>query len=92
MKSGMLSQAVAQAALAAAEQELRALNRSEPAKAEKETGSLIRMLPRAAAVLRERIGAGNMGLRDPLNCPRPQCPICDVWGQDPDAPMRHAAG
>jgi len=65
MKAGTLSQAVAQAALATAEQELSALDRAEPAKAERDMGRVVRMLPRAADLLRERVGAGNLGLRDP---------------------------
>lgn len=36
-----------------------------PAKEEKNTARIIRMLPRAAHVLRERIRGGNLGLRDP---------------------------
>lgn len=37
----------------------------QPAQEEKQTARIIRMLPRAADVLRERIGADNLGLRDP---------------------------
>jgi len=36
-----------------------------PAKEEKDTARVIRMLPRAAELLRERIRGGNLGLRDP---------------------------
>lgn len=32
---------------------------------EKNLNRIIRMLPRAADVLRERVGAGNIGLRNP---------------------------
>lgn len=65
MKAGTLSQAVAHAAIEKAEQELHALERATPKKEEQETVRVIRMLPRAAELLRERIGAGNLGLRDP---------------------------
>ena len=59
------SQAVAQAALATCEQELSALDRVQPAKDERDTARIIRMLPRAADLLRQRVSGGNLGLRDP---------------------------
>jgi hypothetical protein len=65
MKVGTLSQAVARAAIEKAEEELGALEPVQPAKEEKHLARIIRMLPRATDVLRERIGAGNVGLRDP---------------------------
>jgi site-specific DNA recombinase len=65
MKAGTLSQAVAQSAIETAEGEIRGIERMQPAKEEKDTARIIRMLPRAAAVLRERISGGNLGLRDP---------------------------
>jgi hypothetical protein len=65
MKAGTLSQAVAQAAIVQAEEELRALQQASPAREEKETARILRMLPRAAETLRARLPAGNMGLRDP---------------------------
>jgi site-specific DNA recombinase len=65
MKSGTLSQAVAQAAIEKAEDELRELERAQPAQSERQVNRILRMLPRAAEMLRERIGAGNLGLRDP---------------------------
>jgi len=65
MKAGTLSQPVAQAAIETAEREIRGIERMQPAKEEKDTARVIRMLPRAAQVLRERIGGGNLGLRDP---------------------------
>jgi hypothetical protein len=65
MKAGTLSQAVAQAAIEKAEEEVRVIERMEPRKEEKQTARVIRMLPHAANVLRERIGRGNLGLRDP---------------------------
>jgi site-specific DNA recombinase len=65
MKAGTLSQAVAHAAIETAEGEIRAIESLQPAKEEKNTARIIRMLPRAAQVLRERIRGGNLGLRDP---------------------------
>ena len=65
MKAGTLSQAVAQAAIEKAEEEARAIERMEPGREEKQTARVIRMLPHAAKILRERIGRGNLGLRDP---------------------------
>lgn len=65
MKAGTLSQAVAQSAIDTAEDEIHAIERLQPAKEEKDTARIIRMLPSAARVLRERIGGGNLGLRDP---------------------------
>jgi hypothetical protein len=64
MKAGTLSQAVAQAAIEKAEEEVRAIERMEPERQEKQTARLIRLLPNAAKVLRERIGRGNLGLHD----------------------------
>lgn len=65
MKSETLSQAVGQAAIAKAEEELQSLERVQPAKDEQQTARVIRMLPRAAKLLRQRIRGGNVGLRDP---------------------------
>ena len=65
MKAGTLSQAVAQAAIEKAEEEVRAIERVEPEREERQTARIIRMLPNAARVLRERIRGGNLGLRDP---------------------------
>ena len=65
MRAGTLLQAVAQAAIKKAEEELRTLERIQPAKEENHLARIIRMLPRAADALRERIGRGNLGLRDP---------------------------
>jgi hypothetical protein len=56
---------VAQAAIAEAEEELRGLERAQPAREEKQLTRIIRMLPRAAEVLRKRVGGGDLGLRDP---------------------------
>ena len=60
-----LSPAVAQAAIEKAEEEVRAIERMEPEKEEKQTVRIIRMLPHAAKLLRDRIGRGNLGLHDP---------------------------
>jgi len=65
MKAGTLSQAVAQAAIEKAEEERRGLEREQPAREEKQLTRVIRMLPRAAEALRERVSGGNAGLRDP---------------------------
>lgn len=65
MKAGTLSQAVAQAAIEKADEEIQTLERMVPAKEEKDATRIIRMLPRAAQVLRDRIRGGNLGLRDP---------------------------
>jgi hypothetical protein len=45
--------------------EVRGIERAQPEKDEKQTARVIRMLPSAADVLRERIRGGNLGLRDP---------------------------
>jgi site-specific DNA recombinase len=65
MKAGTLSQAVAQAAITHAEEELRALNQAAPAREEKQTAKILRMLPRAAEAMRARLKRGNLGLKDP---------------------------
>lgn len=65
MKAGTLSQAVAQSAIDTAEREVQAIERAQPAKDEKDTARVIRMLPRAAELLRQRIRGGNLGLREP---------------------------
>jgi hypothetical protein len=65
MKAGTLSQAVAQAAIEKAEEEIRATERLQPAKEERDAARVIRMLPRAAEALRQRVRGENLGLRDP---------------------------
>jgi site-specific DNA recombinase len=65
MTAGTLSQAVAQAAVEKAQEEIQSLERMQPAREEKHTARVIRMLPRAADILRNRIRGGNLGLRDP---------------------------
>ena len=51
MKAGSLSQTVALAAIDKTEEELRALQRTHPIQAERETARIIRMLSRAASSL-----------------------------------------
>jgi hypothetical protein len=65
MKAGTLSQTVAQAAVAHAEEELRTLNEAAPAREEKQTAKILRMLPRTAEAMRARLRTGNLGLKDP---------------------------
>jgi hypothetical protein len=65
MKAGTLSQAVAQAAIEKAEEEIRAIERLQPAREERDASRVIRMLPKAAELLRQRIRGENLGLRDP---------------------------
>jgi hypothetical protein len=62
---GTLSPAVAEAAIRQAENELLILNRAGPAAEEKITARILQMLPRAAQLMKQRIAAGNAGLRDP---------------------------
>ena len=40
-------------------------SRPSPQRDEKQAGRVIRMLPRVAEAMRERLAAGNLGLRDP---------------------------
>ncbi len=65
MKAGTLSRAVAQAAVEKAEEEIRSFEGVQPAKEERDTARITRMLPRAAELLCERIRGGNLALRDP---------------------------
>ena len=65
MKAGTLSLAVAQVAIEKAEEELQGLQRTRPESGAKEAERIIRMLPRGAEKLRQRIRAGNLGLRNP---------------------------
>ena len=64
-KQGTLSPAVAEAAIRQAEDELQGLNRAQPIASEKATARILRMLPRAAEVMRQRVAGGSLGLRDP---------------------------
>ncbi len=92
MKSGTLSQAVAQAAIEKAEEELRALERVQPARDEKQTARIIRMLPRAARILRERIGAGNLGFRDPRSIVPGRNVLFGMFGKVPLRPAKLKPG
>jgi hypothetical protein len=65
LKAGTLSQAVAQVAIEKAQEEIRAIERLQPAREERDASRVIRMLPKAAELLRQRISGGNLGLRDP---------------------------
>jgi hypothetical protein len=69
MKAGTLSPAVAQAAIEKAEEEITAIEQQQPVKEERDTARVIRMLPRAASTLRQRISGGNLALRDPRTVP-----------------------
>jgi hypothetical protein len=65
MKAGALSQVVAQAAIEKAQEEVRAIERLQPAREERDASRVIRMLPRAAETLRQRVSGGSFGLHDP---------------------------
>jgi hypothetical protein len=65
MKAGTLSQAVAQVAIEKAEEEIRAIERFQPARDERDAALVISRLPKAAELLRQRIRRENLGLRDP---------------------------
>lgn len=80
MKAGTLSQGVAQAAIEQAEQELRTLARAQPEREEKDAGRVIRMLPGVAKVLRERIGAGNLGLKTPAGIIQGRNVLFEMFG------------
>jgi site-specific DNA recombinase len=90
MKSGTLSQAVGQAAIAIAkaEEELHSFERLQPAKDEQETARIIRMLPRAAEVLRKRIQGGSLGLRDPRSIVQGRNTLFGMFGGK--VPLRQA--
>ena len=80
MKAGSLSQTVALAAIDKAEEELRTLQRTHPIQAERDTARIIRMLPRAASSLRERLGAGNLGLRNPRSVMQARALLFEMFG------------
>lgn len=86
MKSGTLSRAVAQAAIAHAEEELRTLNQAAPAREEKQTAKILRMLPRTAEATRARLKTGNLGLKDPpIDHSGAKYPLWAVQWQSTDA-------
>ena len=92
MKAGTLSQAVAQAAIDRAQEELQALERAQPQQEERHSARIIRMLPRAARVLRERIGAGNLGLRDPRLIVQGRNALFNMFGKIPMRPGKVRPG
>lgn len=65
MKAGNLSAAAAQAAITTLEGEREELARPVSDDREKQTARILRMLPRSAELLRQRVTGGNLGLRDP---------------------------
>ena len=67
MKAGSLSETVALAAIEKAEEEIQSLRQAQPEATEKDVARLIRMLPRAAEALRERIRSDNLGLQAPTS-------------------------
>jgi hypothetical protein len=69
MKAGTLSLAVAQAAIEKAEEEISVIEQQQPATEEWDATRVIRILPRAAEVLGQRIRGGDLGLRDPGGSP-----------------------
>ncbi len=89
MKSGALSQAVAQAAIEHAEAELRALQQPDTAREEKESARVIRLLPRVAEQLRQRLGEGNLGLRSQAAILQGRTILFNLFGGK--VPMRQAA-
>jgi len=80
MKSGTLSLAVAQAAIDKAEEELQELAQKALQREEKQTARITRLLPRAADTLRERVRAGNGGLRDPRSIVQGRNILCGMLG------------
>jgi hypothetical protein len=80
VRSGALSPAVGQAAIDQAQQERAALVRVVPERVEKDSARIIRMLPKAAEVLRERLKAGNSGLRDPRSIIQARNVVFNMFG------------
>jgi DNA invertase Pin-like site-specific DNA recombinase len=80
MKNGTLSQTVAVAAIAKAEEEVAALEQVQPAADEKNGARVIRMLPQAARVLRQRISRGNLGFRDPRSIVQARNVLFSMFG------------
>lgn len=70
LEASTLSQAVAHAALVEAEDELRELERVVAANEGRELARIVRTLPQAAGILRERVWGGGLGLRDPRSMTR----------------------
>lgn len=80
MKAGNLSAAAAQAAITTLEREREELARSAPDDREKETARILRMLPRSAELLRQRITGGNLGLRGPNSILQARKALFDMFG------------
>ena len=80
MKAGTLSQAVGNAAIAKADEELATLHRTKPAQEEKEATRVVRMLPRAVEIMRKRNGAGGLGLRDPRSILQARSTLFEMFG------------
>jgi site-specific DNA recombinase len=80
MKSGTLSQTVALAAIEKAEQERTSLEQAQPEQDEKRAARVIRMLPQAARVLRQRISRGNLGFRDPRSIVQARNVLFSMFG------------
>jgi hypothetical protein len=88
LKAGTLSQAVAQVAIEKAQEEIRAIERLQPAREERDASRVIRMLPRAAETLRQRISGGNLGLRDPRSIVQARNTLFAMFGGR--VPLRRA--
>jgi hypothetical protein len=87
-KAGTLSPAVAQAAIDTAENERQALERMKLDRSEKQTARILRMLPRTAEALRERIQGGNAGLRNPRSIVQGRNVLFEAFGGK--VPLRRA--
>ncbi len=80
MNSGRLSAAAAQAAITTLEREREELSRPALDDREKQTARILRMLPRSAELLRQRVTGGNLGLRDPTSILQARNALFDMFG------------
>lgn len=80
MKSGKLSAAAAQAAITTLEREREELARPAPDDREKQAARILRVLPRSAEQLRQRVTGGNLGLRDPNSILQARNALFDMFG------------
>ena len=80
MKSGTLSQSVASVAIEKAQADLAAIEQAQPDQTEKQVDRVIRMLPRAAEELRERMTGGALGLRDPRSIVQARNTVFGMFG------------
>jgi site-specific DNA recombinase len=80
MRAGKLSAAAAQAAITMLEREREELVRTAPNDPEKQTARILRVLPRSADLLRQRISGGNLGLRDPQSILQARMALFDMFG------------